>query len=124
VGIPRITKEELKARLEADAGETRPILVDARLKYPYEHSTVTLPGAVRVSPQSPDWSVLPRDRDVVVYDSDPDEIVSAPLGAQLIKRGVAAVALKGGIADWMAANLPTEPKGMPQQTVPEATVKG
>jgi len=124
VGIPRITKEELKARLEADAGETRPVLVDARLKYPYEHSTVTLPGAVRVSPQSPDWSVLPRDRDVVVYDSDPDEIVSAPLVAQLIERGVAAVALKGGIADWMAANLPTEPKGTPQQVVPEPAVKG
>lgn len=124
MGIPRITKEELKARLEADAGETRPILVDARLKYPYEHSTVTLPGAVRVSPQSPDWSFLPRDRDVVVYDSDPDEIVSAPLVAQLIERGVAAVALKGGIADWMAANLPTEPKGTPQQAVPEAAVKG
>lgn len=124
MGIPRITKEELKARLEADAGETRPVLVDARLKYPYEHSTVTLPGAVRVSPQSPDWSVLPRDRDVVVYDSDPDEIVSAPLVAQLIERGVAAVALKGGIADWMAANLPTEPKGTPQQVVPEPAVKG
>lgn len=120
MGIPRITKEELKTRLEADAPEARPVVVDARLKYPYEHSTVMLPGAVRVSPQNPDWSAIPAGREVVVYDSDPDELVSAPLVAQLLDRGVTAVALKGGIADWMAANLPTEPKAAPQQAPPDA----
>ena len=42
--IARITKEDLKQRL--DSGQP-PVIVDARLKYPYEHSTVRLPGAVR-----------------------------------------------------------------------------
>ena len=40
--VPRISKEDLKQRLDSGA---QPVLVDARLKYPYEHSTVKLPGA-------------------------------------------------------------------------------
>lgn len=120
VAIPRITKEELKARLEADPAGDGPVLVDARLKYPYEHSTVTLPGAIRISPTNPDWSALPQDREIVVYDSDPEELVSAPLVAQLLDRGLKAAALKGGIADWMAASLPTEPKATPTHATPEA----
>ena len=31
-----------------------PLLIDVRLKYPYEHSTITLPGAMRMGPDSPD----------------------------------------------------------------------
>ena len=44
MSVPRISKEELKQRL--DSGRP-PVLVDARLKYPYEHSTLKLPGAIR-----------------------------------------------------------------------------
>ena len=49
--IERITKEQLKARL--DSGEPVTIL-DVRLKYAYEHSTVKLPGAIRVPPYAID----------------------------------------------------------------------
>jgi rhodanese-related sulfurtransferase len=105
--VPRITRDDLKARL--DAGDP-PVILDARLKYPYEHSTVKLPGAVRVTPDGQGLPHLVDGRDVVVYDSDPGEIVSAPLVASLIERGIRAAALKGGIADWMAANFPIEPK--------------
>lgn len=112
--VLRITKEELKQRLDSGAP---PVLVDARLKYPYEHSTVKLPGAIRFtgSPQAD----LPRDRDVVVYDSDPNELASSGVAAQLIRLGYRAVALKGGIVDWLAANLPTETKEAPKQAPPE-----
>ena len=71
--VPRITKEDLKQRLESGPS---PVLVDARLKYPYEHSTVRLPGAVRYAAGSPAPS-LPRDREIVVYDSDPNELASS-----------------------------------------------
>jgi rhodanese-related sulfurtransferase len=113
VPVPRISKEDLKQRLESGAP---PVLVDARLKYPYEHSTVKLPGAVRVDASAPSF---PRDRDIVVYDSDPNEFASTNVAAQLIRQGYRAVTLKGGIADWMAANLPIETKEAPKQAPPE-----
>ncbi len=113
--VPRITKEDLKQRLDSGAPL---VLVDARLKYPYEHSTVKLPGAVRVAGDPPAPS-FPRDRDVVVYDSDPNELASSRVAAELIRLGYRAVALKGGIADWLAANLPTETKEAPKQAPPE-----
>ena len=112
---PRITKEELKERLDSSAA---PTLVDARLKYPYEHSTVKLPGSIRLGHGAP-APALPRDRDVVVYDSDPNEVASSDVAAQLIRQGYKAAALKGGIADWLSANLPTETKDAPKQAAPE-----
>jgi rhodanese-related sulfurtransferase len=115
VPVPRITKEDLKQRLE---GGSPPVLVDARLKYPYEHSTVKLPGAVRFVAGAPP-PALPRERDIVVYDSDPNEIASTHAAAQLIRQGYRAVALKGGIVEWLAANLPTETKEAPKQAAPE-----
>ena len=113
--VPRITKEELKQRL--DAG-TPVVLVDARLKYPYEHSTVKLPGALRAVADGP-VPALPRDREIVVYDSDPNELASTNIAAELIRQGYRAAALKGGISDWLAANLPTETKEAPKQAPPE-----
>jgi rhodanese-related sulfurtransferase len=111
----RITKEELKQRLDSAAP---PVLVDARLKYPYEHSTVRLPGAIRYPTDGPPPS-LPRDRDIVVYDSDPNELASSHIAAELIRQGYRATTLKGGIVEWLAANLPTETKDAPKQSAPE-----
>ena len=113
--VPRITKEDLKQRLESGTPVT---LVDARLKYPYEHSTVKLPGAIRL-PAEPATASLPRDREIVVYDSDPNELASSHVAANFIRQGYRAVTLKGGIADWLAANLPTETKEAPKQAPPE-----
>ena len=115
MGVPRITKEDLKQRLD---GSTPPVLVDARLKYPYEHSTVRLPGAIRFTGDGPAPS-LPRDRDIIVYDSDPNELASSHVAALLIRQGYRAASLKGGIVDWLAANLPTETKEAPKQAPPE-----
>jgi rhodanese-related sulfurtransferase len=107
--VPRISKEELKQRLEiADA--SAPVVLDVRLKYPYEHSTVKLPGALRVAPDSIDAAQMPRGREIVVYDSDPDEVTSSHVAAELIRQGYRASALKGGIADWVGANFPVETK--------------
>ena len=113
--VPRITKEDLKQRLESG---TPPVVIDARLKYPYEHSTVKLPGAIRVGANAPAPS-FPRDQEIVVYDSDPHELASSDVAAELIRRGYRAVALKGGIAEWVAASLPTETKEAPKQATPE-----
>ena len=115
MAAPRITKEDLKQQLD---GGSAPTLVDARLKYPYEHSTVRLPGAVRYGTGGTPPS-LPRDRAVVVYDSDPNELASSRVAAELIRQGYRAAALKGGIVEWIDAKLPTETKDAPKQAPPE-----
>ena len=117
--IPRISKEELKDRLDGDANEA-PVVVDVRLKYPYEHSTIKLPGALRVSPPQFDHSSVPKDREIVAYDSDPGELVSAHVAAQMIRDGYRASALKGGIVEWLTAKFPTEEKEAPKQKPPQA----
>ena len=115
MAVPRISKEALKERLDL---ASPPVLVDARLKYPYEHSTVRLPDAIRYAGDSAALS-LPRDRDIVVYDSDPNELASSHVAAELIRMGYRAVALKGGVSEWLAANFPTETKDAPKQATPE-----
>ena len=113
--VPRISKEDLKQRIDSGAS---PVLVDARLKYPYEHSTVRLPGAIRFVGDGPLPS-LPKDREVIVYDSDPNELASSRVAAVFIRQGYRAAALKGGIVDWLGANLPIETKDAPKQAPPE-----
>ena len=119
MAVPRITKEALKARLEGDPA-TLPVILDARLKYPYEHSTLTLPGAVRVNPDALDTSGLSTGRDVVAYDSDLEELVSARVAAALIRQGYRASALKGGLPEWVTAKFPTDAKDAPMQAPPKA----
>jgi rhodanese-related sulfurtransferase len=121
--VPRITKEDLKARLDATDAPP-PVILDVRLRYPYEHSTVTLPNAVRVEPGAGVPVTLPKERDIVAYDSDPDELVSAPMVARLAAQGYRAWALKGGIAEWIAANLPVDPKGPPATAAAQGDAGG
>lgn len=125
MSVPRISKEALKQRLD-DASVPPPILLDVRLKYPYEHSTVKLPGAVRLVPSdAPSAPSIPKEREVVAYDSDPNELTSSAVAAELIRRGYRASALAGGIADWVAANYPVETKEAPRQAAPEpGSLKG
>lgn len=123
--VPRISREELKSRLDAADAASKPVVLDVRLKYPYEHSTMRLPGSTRMSPDAVDMTKLPRDREIVAYDSDPDELVSSRVAAALIRAGYKASALKGGIVDWLAANFPTETKDAPKAAAPEpGSLKG
>ena len=66
-----------------------------RLKYPYEHSTLTLPGALRMPPGALDRTRLPKDREIVTYDSDPDELVAERVADELNRFGYRASALAG-----------------------------
>jgi len=122
VPVPRITREDLKAKLDLDP-TTRPVILDVRLKYPYEHSTMKIPGALRIP--DPQLAQLPKTREIVAYDSDPDELVSSRVAGDLIRAGYRASALKGGIVEWLAANFPTESKDAPKQAAPEpGSLKG
>ena len=114
--VPRISKEDLKQRLDSGAPL---VVVDARLKYPYEHSTVKLPGAIRVPPYAIDSVAFPSGGDVVAYDSDPNELVSTRVAAELLRKGIRISVLKGGVPEWLAANFPIETKEAPRSAPPE-----
>ena len=125
MAVPRITREDLKRRLE-DAADgsvpgtsaSSPVIVDVRLKYPYEHSTITLPGAIRMAPGASEENLLPRDRDIVLYDSDPEELVAESTARALIRSGFHVLVLEGGIASWAAAKFATDRKSAPQLAIP------
>ena len=115
MAIPRITSAELKRRMESSAPA---IIIDVRLKYPYEHSTITLPGALRTGPGTVDRSLLAPGRDIVMFDSDPEELVAERVARDLTASGFRVFVLEGGIAQWAAAKLPIETKPAPQLAVP------
>jgi rhodanese-related sulfurtransferase len=122
VPIERITKEQLKARL--DSGEPVTIL-DVRLKYAYEHSTVKLPGAIRVPPYAIDSVPISGGGEIYAYDSDPNELVSTRVAGELQKKGLKVRVLKGGVPEWLAANFPIETKEAPRSSPPEpGSLKG
>ena len=123
MAIERITKEQLKERL--DRGE-KPTILDVRLKYAYEHSTVKLPGAIRMAPPFVIDSVsIPAGSDVVVYDSDPNELVSTRVAVALLGKGYKVTVLKGGVPEWLGANFPIETKEAPRSAPPEpGSLKG
>lgn len=114
--VERISKEQLKERL--DRGD-KPIILDVRLKYAYEHSTVKLPGAIRVPPYALDTVTIPSTGEVIAYDSDPNELVSTRVAAELAKKGIRIRVLKGGVPEWLAANFPIETKEAPRSAPPE-----
>lgn len=118
--VARITKEDLQLTLEAADEAARPVVVDVRLRYPFEHSTLKLPGALRLAPNEPVPGTLPRGRDLVLYDSDPGDVTSVRVAADLLHRGFRVQVLQGGLPEWLAANLPTETKDAVRPAPPPA----
>jgi rhodanese-related sulfurtransferase len=52
---------------------------------------------------------IPRDRDIILYSSCPNEVSSARLALQLRRKGITRVRpLLGGIDAWRERNYPTE----------------
>ena len=119
MAVSRISKDDLKLKLDGDEA-ARPVLADARLKYAWDHSTLKLPGAVRIDPKNLAAAQLARGRDLVVYDSDPDDITAVNVAIALKQAGYAVSVLKGGLPEWIAANLPTETKDAVRAPVPPA----
>lgn len=117
MAIPLISPADLKARLEA--GDTLTV-VDARLRYPFEHSSLMLPQALRVAPPSTAVGAIPTTHEVVVYDSDPEDMVAHDVAARLAARGARVSVLAGGFNGWVAAGGATAPKPAVGQPPPGA----
>jgi rhodanese-related sulfurtransferase len=109
--IAGITAEELRERLASP----QPVaVIDLRHPLDFETDPYTIPTALYIPaedlPQR--HAEIPRDRDVVLYCTCPDEVTSAKEALRLRRRGIKRVRpLRGGFAAWRAAGLPVDRRG-------------
>lgn len=105
----RISPIEVMERLEN--GDPM-MIVDLRHTVEFEADPRVLPGAVRLSMDEIEerHGELPRDRDIVLYCTCPNEASSASVAIKLHKKGITRVRpLEGGFPAWESSNLPLEP---------------
>jgi len=109
----RITVAEL--RRKQDAGEKLAI-IDLRASEELTLDPLLIPGAVhlRVDEVENRHQEIPRDREVILYCSCPNEASSARVALLLQRKGITRVRpLLGGIDAWRELNYPLEPIGPP-----------
>ncbi len=109
----RITAEELHTMIAdaSDADLLRPFVVDLRHPLEFLPDGRVIPGAIHIPPAELERNadMLPRDRDVVLYCTCPNEETSASLAKRLQKIGVHRVRpLKGGYEGWRDAGYELE----------------
>ena len=110
--IARITVDELHQKQEA--GEN-PVILDLRPHVELEQNPSLIRGALHMSMEEVErrQQEIPRDRDVVLYCSCPNEVSSARAALALRRNGILRVRpLLGGIDAWRERNFPTEPRAM------------
>jgi rhodanese-related sulfurtransferase len=108
--MARITVDELRQMQEA--GES-PVILDLRSLAEVEQNPALIRGAVHMTMEEMQLRHLeiPRDHDIVLYCSCPNEVTSARVALQLHRKGILRVRpLLGGIDAWKERNYPTEPK--------------
>ncbi len=106
--IARISPEDL--RREMDAGEDV-IIVDLRHASEFQADPETIPGAVRMEPADLEDAVdvIPRDRDIVVFCSCPNEATAAQMALRLRSLGITRIRpLAGGLAGWRDLGFPVQ----------------
>jgi membrane protein DedA with SNARE-associated domain/rhodanese-related sulfurtransferase len=104
----RLTPNQLRARLESDD----PIrIIDLRAAIEYEATRQIVPGAIRMDPEELDdrHEEIPRDCDIVLYCTCPNEATSARAALALKRRGIERVfPLEGGLDAWVACGYPVD----------------
>lgn len=109
--VARIPVEELHRRMEA--GE-RLCVIDLRHPLDYESDPYVIPGAWYIPAEelAQRQSEIPRDREVVLYCTCPDEITSAQEAMRLRRFSIRNVRpLQGGLTAWRAAGYPLDLRG-------------
>ena len=110
----RLEPAQLWAMME-DArrgGSQPPFIVDLRHPLDVSSDPQVLPYALRIGPSElrQRQATIPRDRDVVLYCTCPNEETSAKLALELRRLGVRRVRpLRGGLQGWRDAGYALEP---------------
>jgi len=106
--VARITADELHQKLEA--GES-PVILDLRSLSEIDTDPSLIRGARHMTMEEVELrqQEIPRDRDIILYCSCPNEVSSAKVALLLHRKGITRVRpLLGGIAAWRERNYPTE----------------
>jgi membrane protein DedA with SNARE-associated domain/rhodanese-related sulfurtransferase len=109
--MTRITVAELRQLF--DDGKA-PLIFDLRSSAALDEDPTLIQGAIHLTMDDLEKRVdeFPRDRDIIIYCSCPNEVSSARVALQLQKKGFTRVRpLLGGIDAWRELNYPTEPRG-------------
>lgn len=106
--MARISVDELYHKLEA--GET-PVILDLRSKAEVARDPAFIRGARHMTiDELKAWQQeIPRDREIVLYCSCPNEVTSARMALLLQRQGIKHVRpLLGGLDAWRERNYPIE----------------
>jgi len=106
--MSKISVDELKQRL--DAGEAISV-VDVRHPLSLQLDPDTIPGAINFTLEEIEHRhhEIPRDRDIVLYCTCPNEVSSARTAFLLKKKGIHRVRpLEGGLDAWRERQYPVE----------------
>ena len=105
--IGRISPEELHQRM--NAGEDV-VVVDLRHTLEFDAEPETIPGAVHMDAEELEeaFEVIPRDREIVLFCSCPNEATAAQMALRLRNLGITRIRpLAEGLAGWRARGFPT-----------------
>jgi membrane protein DedA with SNARE-associated domain/rhodanese-related sulfurtransferase len=108
--MARITVDELHQKQEA--GENL-IILDLRSQLELDQDPALIRGAIHLAVDEVELrhQEIPRDREIILYCSCPNEVSSARVALQLHRKGISRVRpLLGGIEAWRERNYPTEPR--------------
>jgi rhodanese-related sulfurtransferase len=106
--MAKISVDELKQRM--DAGEAISV-VDVRHPLALDLDPETIPGAINFTMEEIEHRhhEIPRDRDIVLYCTCPNEVSSARTAFLLKKKGIHRVRpLVGGLDAWRERKYPVE----------------
>jgi membrane protein DedA with SNARE-associated domain/rhodanese-related sulfurtransferase len=109
--MARISVAELYQLIEAGAA---PLIVDVRSATAHALDPRAIPGALRIPLSNIDEHLgqLPRDRDIVLYCTCPNEASAAQVAKLLMNHGFKRVRpLHGGLDAWIAAGYSAEAPG-------------
>ncbi len=106
--MARVSVDELHRLMDAGVA---PLIVDVRSPTARVIEPRHIPGALHLPLQGFDAHVadLPRDREIILYCSCPNEASAAQVAKLLMNHGFVRVRpLLGGLEAWIAAGLPVE----------------
>ncbi|PYN45915.1 MAG: sulfurtransferase [Candidatus Rokuibacteriota bacterium] len=116
-----VSPEALKRRLDAGDDVT---IIDLRTALDVAATPYAIPGSRWLADDAIDEHEveLLRSRDVVLYCASPNDATSARVALQLKHKGISRVRpLEGGLAAWMALNLPVRTVQLPVAAADESS---